>query len=67
MKLLTVKEVADILNVTEQMVYNLTSKGELNPTKVGRAVRIKEQELNRFIDDNTVKQTEKKNRKNKAG
>ena len=59
MKLLTVKEVADILNVTEQTVYNLTSKGKLNPTKVGRAVRIKEQELNRFIDDNTIKPEER--------
>ncbi|MCF8002271.1 MAG: helix-turn-helix domain-containing protein [Halanaerobiales bacterium] len=59
MKLLTVKEVADILNVTEQTVYNLTSKGKLNPTKVGRAVRIKKQELNRFIDDNTIKPEER--------
>ena len=59
MKLLTVKEVADILNVTEQTVYNLTSKGKLNPTKVGRAVRVKEQELNRFVDYNTIKPEER--------
>jgi excisionase family DNA binding protein len=59
MILLTVKEVADILKVTEQTVYNLTSKGKLNPTKVGGAVRIKEQELNRFVDDNTKKSEER--------
>jgi excisionase family DNA binding protein len=56
MKLLTVKEVAEILKVSNQTVYNWTSKGELIPIKVGGAVRIKEQELNRFLDDNTVKQ-----------
>jgi excisionase family DNA binding protein len=59
MKLLTVKEVAEILKVSNQTVYNWTSKGELIPIKVGGAVRIKEQELNRFIDDNTIKSEEK--------
>ena len=53
MKLLTVKQVAEILQVTEQTIYNLMSRGELEKVKVGRASRIKEKDLMEYIEENT--------------
>ena len=54
MKLLTVKQVAEILQVTEQTIYNLMSRGELEKVKVGRASRIKEKDLMEYIEENNV-------------
>ena len=53
MKLLTVKQVAELLQVTEQTVYNLMSRKELKKVKVGRASRIEEKNLMEYIERNT--------------
>ena len=53
MNLLKVKEASKILSVTEQTVRNLIYRGELEKVKVGRAVRIEEKELMRYIEKNT--------------
>ncbi|MFW5991680.1 MAG: helix-turn-helix domain-containing protein [Halanaerobiaceae bacterium] len=53
MNLLSVKEASKILSVTEQTVRNLITRGELDKVKVGRAVRIKEQDLMEYIENNT--------------
>ena len=53
MKLLKIPEVADILNVSEQHIYNLIRRGELQKTKIGGATRIKEGEVKNYIDENT--------------
>ena len=53
MNLLSIKETSKILSVTEQTVRNLIYRGELEKVKVGRAVRIEEKELMRYIDENT--------------
>jgi len=58
MKLLTVKQVAEILQVTEQTVYNLMSRGKLEKVKVGRASRIEETELQEYINRNKTTQPE---------
>ena len=56
MKLLTVKQTAEILQVTEQTIYNLMSRGKLEKVKVGGASRIKEKKLMEYIENNTARE-----------
>lgn len=53
-KLYTVAEIAEILQVSERTVFRYMQtdvKNQLRAFKVGRAWRIKESELNRFISN----------------
>lgn len=53
-KLYTVAEVAKILQVSERSVFRYmeaSNKNQLQAFKVGRAWRIKESELNRYISE----------------
>jgi len=50
--LLTPNEVAKILKVNVRTVTNLIRAGELKGVKVGRVWRIKEEDLQAFIDEN---------------
>lgn len=51
-RLLTVPEVAEILRVSRNSVYRWISRGDLTKVKLGgRAVRIKQADLGRFIED----------------
>ena len=54
MNLLSVKEAAKILSVTEKTVRNLIIRGELKKVNVGRAVRVKEKDLMEYIENNTA-------------
>ncbi len=66
MKLLRVKQAAEILQVTEQTIYNLMSRGKLEKVKVGGASRIKEKKLMEYIEQNTkIGATEQPNREHK--
>jgi len=53
MKLLKVQEVAERLRLNEQTVYRYIRDGEINYTKIKGSVRVKESELERFINDNS--------------
>ncbi|MFW5987935.1 MAG: helix-turn-helix domain-containing protein [bacterium] len=53
MNLLNVKEASKILSVTEQTVRNLIYRGELQKVNVGRAVRVREKDLQEYIEENT--------------
>ena len=46
---LTVPEVADILKVKKNTVYDLIKRGELQSTKVGKQLRISEELLDRYM------------------
>jgi excisionase family DNA binding protein len=48
-RLLSVKQVAELLNVRPQYIYRLTSSGRLPRHYVGRHVRIYESEALAFI------------------
>ena len=43
-------EVAEILNCSYMTVYNLVKKGEIKYFKVGVEYRVKESELNNYIN-----------------
>jgi len=49
--LLTYREVAEVLGVTDRTVWELVRKGELRNVKVGRSVRIDPADLRQFIED----------------
>lgn len=49
-KLLTTQEVADHLGLTQRTIYTYIQSGSLRAVKVGREWRIKETELEAFIN-----------------
>lgn len=51
MKLLTVKEVASALRCNVNTVYNLVNNAELETVRVGKLIRIPEDVLEKFIND----------------
>jgi excisionase family DNA binding protein len=58
-KFLTKAEVAKTLSVSDITVHRLINKGEIQTLKVGRAVRISEESLKEYIDQNMSKASEK--------
>jgi excisionase family DNA binding protein len=49
-KLLTTQEIADYLGLTQRTIYTYIQSGSLRAVKVGREWRIKESELEAFIN-----------------
>ncbi len=50
--LLTVKEVAEMLGLSERTVYRLADVGKMpRPVKIGAAVRWRKKELDTWIED----------------
>ncbi len=47
---LSVQDVADLLNVSKSMIYNLIKKGEINSYTVGRKVRFREEDVQNYIN-----------------
>lgn len=50
-KLLTVREVANIMRVAEITVYKWVEKGTIKHVKIGRTIRIKEDDLNKMLGE----------------
>jgi excisionase family DNA binding protein len=50
-RLLTVDEVASLLRLHHRTVRKLIANGELRAVYIGRAVRIREDEVERFLDE----------------
>lgn len=47
------QEVADILRVTRQTIYNYVTAGKLRATKFGKEYRVREEDLQEFIQKGT--------------
>lgn len=47
---LTIKQVAEFLNISNQMVYNLIRDNEIDAFKIGSAVRILHSDLSKYIE-----------------
>lgn len=57
MKLLTLEQVAERLNVNKSYVYRLSSEGRLPKVKLGpRTVRVLEDQLLEWIENKTKKE-----------
>jgi excisionase family DNA binding protein len=50
MKFLTVEEVGDILAITPRTVRSLVSKGTIKAVKIGKFLRINEEDLKRMVE-----------------
>lgn len=54
-RLLTVREVADTMRVSNMTVYRLIRAGELPAIRVGKHFRIRDHELNDYLESQTVR------------
>ena len=52
--LLTVSEVAKLLKVNRNFVYNLIKNGELEAVRIG-SIKVRKEALNRYIDKNIIR------------
>lgn len=51
--LLTVSEVAKMLKVNRNFVYNLIKSGELEAVKVG-SIKVKKEAINRYVNSQVI-------------
>lgn len=51
-KLLKAKDIAEILNVSRAMAYQLIQQGKIRSVQIGTARRVRLQDLEFFIEDN---------------
>ena len=54
MKLLTVKDIADQLSISERKAYSLMERGELPVIHIGRSVRVTPEDLTNFVQRHRV-------------
>ena len=52
-RLLTGDEVARILQISKPYAYQLMQRGEVAVVRIGRCVRVRPEDLQRFIEANT--------------
>lgn len=52
---LSAQDVADMLNVSKNTIYNMIKKGELTPYNVGRKIRFTENDVTAFINRSKAK------------
>jgi excisionase family DNA binding protein len=56
-KLLKIAEVAAVLQISKTHAYRLLQKGELQCVRFGQTVRVRNSDLETFIDEHHVKKT----------
>ena len=52
-KLLKAKEVAEILQISRAMAYTLMQRGEIPTIRIGKARRVRPEDLIKYIESNT--------------
>lgn len=65
-KLYSISEVVELLQVTQRTVYNYIKTNQIKGTKIGAQWRIKESELQRFVDQGTEKEYLKRSKEEKT-
>jgi excisionase family DNA binding protein len=53
-RLLTGKDVAQMLKISSSQAYKLMRRGELPAVRIGRSIRVKPEDLETFIARNTT-------------
>ena len=49
MKLLTIREVADRLSISQSLAYRLVAEGKIRAYRIGGAVRVSEDQLSEYL------------------
>jgi excisionase family DNA binding protein len=52
--LLKAKDVAEILKISRAMAYTLMQRGEIPTVRIGKARRVKPEDLIKYIESNTL-------------
>ena len=60
-RLLTADELVEFLHVSKATAYNMMQRGEIPSVRMGRLVRVRLGDLERFIRENTGLNGKKKN------
>lgn len=50
----TIPQVAKYLQISKSKIYYLVNKGQIPYVRIGRNVRIREGDLQRWLDENTL-------------
>ena len=53
LKIYSLKEVEEILQVTQRTLYNYIKEGKLKATKIGKYWRVSHEDLKQFIEKGT--------------
>jgi excisionase family DNA binding protein len=53
--LLKAKDVAEILQISRAMAYSLMQRGEIPTVRIGKAQRVRPEDLIKYIESNTYK------------
>jgi len=59
-------EVAEILHVSRSFAYLLMSRGEIPTVRFGNAVRVRPEDLERYIHERSIKDLKESEVKNRA-
>ena len=51
---LTVQEVAELMRVSTMTVYRLIKSGELRAARIGRSIRLREREVEAYLERETI-------------
>ena len=57
MKLLTAEDVSQILNISKAQAFLIMRRGDLPVVRMGRLVRVSEEDLDRFVAEKTTRKT----------
>ena len=52
--LLNAAEAAEILKIGKSKMYQMMQRGEIPPVRLGRSVRVKVEDLEKFIEVNSI-------------
>ena len=54
-RLLSIKEVIEILNISRATLYRMIDAGEIKAYKIGKGVRFKQEEIEEYINSRHIK------------
>jgi excisionase family DNA binding protein len=58
---LTAKDIAAALKISKALAYRLIANGDINSVRFGRTVRVKQEDLEEFIHQNSSKSADERN------
>jgi excisionase family DNA binding protein len=57
-RLLNIREAAELLHVSRAFVYLMLQRGDIPTVRIGRMLRVRPEDLERYIHERQMKQTD---------